>query len=33
MLGAELTWNEEQNQVEIEQLASQPIRLNNIRLR
>ena len=33
MLGAELTWHEEQNQVEIEYQASRPIRLNNVRLR
>ena len=33
MLGAEFGWNEEQNLVEIEHFASQPIRLNNVRLR
>ena len=33
MLGAEFGWNEEKNLVEIEHFASQPIRLNNVRLR
>lgn len=33
MLGAELNWNAAKNQVEIEHFASQPIRLNNVRLR
>jgi hypothetical protein len=33
MLGAEFTWNEEKNQVEITHFASEPIRLNNVRLR
>ncbi len=33
MLGAEFSWNADKNLVEIEHLASQPIRLNNVRLR
>ncbi|MGB5478898.1 MAG: hypothetical protein WBO53_17980 [Thermoanaerobaculia bacterium] len=33
MLGAEFTWNEDKNQVEITHFASEPIRLNNVRLR
>ena len=33
MLGAEFGWNEEKNLVEIEHFSSQPIRLNNVRLR
>ena len=33
MLGAEFGWNEAENRVEIEHFASQPIRLNNVRLR
>ena len=33
MLGAEFSWNEENNQVEITHFASEPIRLNNVRLR
>jgi len=33
LLGAEFGWNEEKNLVEIEHFASEPIRLNNVRLR
>jgi len=33
MLGAEFGWDEDKNQVEITHFASQPIRLNNVRLR
>lgn len=33
MLGAEFTWNEDKNQVEITHFASEPIRLRNVRLR
>jgi len=33
MLGAEFTWNEDKNQVEITHFASEPIRLNNVRFR
>ena len=33
MLGAEFSWNEETNQVEITHFASEPIRLRNVRLR
>ncbi len=33
MLGAEFGWNEDNNQVEITHFASEPIRLNNVRLR
>ncbi|MGB5162091.1 MAG: hypothetical protein WBQ27_13300 [Thermoanaerobaculia bacterium] len=33
VLGAEFTWNEDKNQVEITHFASEPIRLNNVRLR
>ena len=33
MLGAEFGWNEEKSLVEIEHFASQPIRLNNVRMR
>ena len=33
MLGAEFTWNEDKNRVEITHFASEPIRLRNVRLR
>ena len=33
MLGAEFSWNEDKNQLEIEHFASEPIRLRNVRLR
>ncbi len=33
MLGAEFSWNDENNQVEITHFASEPIRLRNVRLR
>jgi hypothetical protein len=33
MLGAEFSWDEENNQLTIENLSSEPVRLNSIRLR
>lgn len=33
MLGAEFSWNEDENLIEIEHFASEPLRLNNVRLR
>jgi len=33
MLGAEFSWNEEKNQLTIENLSSEPVRLSSIRLR
>ena len=33
MMGAEFSWNDENNQVEITHFASEPIRLRNVRLR